>query len=112
MNKDSSTSPSLSMDLERKILEMVAFSRRGDIPTPEAARLMRVASRVEHWLEPILYRTLVVHEKRRRDSPAGFLACEVRIFIDVLHTKSYAVRNLMLDLPTGYNSVADLFLTS
>ncbi|KAJ6524610.1 hypothetical protein DFH09DRAFT_1189375 [Mycena vulgaris] len=47
--------PSLPRELERHIFEMIALSRPVSIP-----KLMRVAWRVKRWLEPLLYRTLVM----------------------------------------------------
>ncbi|KAJ6518250.1 hypothetical protein C8R47DRAFT_1062782 [Mycena vitilis] len=48
------TQPILPPDLERLIFEDVALSRPVSIPG-----MMRVAWRVKHWVEPLLYRTLV-----------------------------------------------------
>ncbi|KAF7303476.1 hypothetical protein MIND_00576600 [Mycena indigotica] len=50
-------SPRLPPELERTIFEMVAWQWRGSIPP-----LLRVARRVKHWLEPILYETILVTE--------------------------------------------------
>ncbi|KAJ6473392.1 hypothetical protein C8R47DRAFT_719190 [Mycena vitilis] len=47
--------PSLPPELERCIFQCAALSRPVDIPT-----LMRVAWRVKNWVEPLLYRTMVV----------------------------------------------------
>ncbi|KAJ7056684.1 hypothetical protein C8F01DRAFT_358391 [Mycena amicta] len=54
--------PVLPLELERHIFELVALSSPACIP-----RLVLVAWRVKEWVEPLLYRTLVlypnVHEK-------------------------------------------------
>ncbi|KAJ7607081.1 hypothetical protein DFH06DRAFT_1250144 [Mycena polygramma] len=47
--------PNLPPELELHILELAALSRPVLIPT-----LMRVARRVKHWVEPLLYLTLVI----------------------------------------------------
>ncbi|KAF7341510.1 hypothetical protein MVEN_01888500 [Mycena venus] len=46
----------LPLDLERTIFELAAYSRPVCIPN-----LMRVAWRVKHWVEPALYRTLLIN---------------------------------------------------
>ncbi|KAJ7686303.1 hypothetical protein B0H17DRAFT_1072241 [Mycena rosella] len=45
----------LPLDLERHIFELSAVSRPVSIPN-----LLRVAWRVKHWVEPLLYRTLII----------------------------------------------------
>ncbi|KAJ6482760.1 hypothetical protein C8R45DRAFT_1215448 [Mycena sanguinolenta] len=54
------------VELEHVIFEMAAFSWPGLMP-----RLLLVASRVKIWLEPLLYRTIVVNRsifvQRERD---------------------------------------------
>ncbi|KAJ7108967.1 hypothetical protein C8R43DRAFT_1139771 [Mycena crocata] len=45
----------LPLELERYIFEILAVSRPTSIPT-----LMLVAARVKEWLEPLLYRTLII----------------------------------------------------
>ncbi|KAJ7116224.1 hypothetical protein C8R43DRAFT_1137901 [Mycena crocata] len=99
MPKGAPNSPSLPLDLERTIFEIAALSRPVAIP-----ELMRVAWRVKTWVEPLLYRSLVVCEKDRRYLVSGFPACDVSRFMHLLRTKSFigdSVRNLMLDIPTG-----------
>ncbi|KAJ7477026.1 hypothetical protein B0H11DRAFT_2234979 [Mycena galericulata] len=49
------TPPRLPEDLEREILEIVAFQHPETIPT-----LVRIARRTLLWLEPLLYRVLVL----------------------------------------------------
>ncbi|KAJ7175000.1 hypothetical protein C8R43DRAFT_596341 [Mycena crocata] len=61
--------PVLPVELEREIFEMVARSRLQTIPT-----LMLVASRVKIWVEPLLYRTLLV-----TDAPGPFPAEKEKI---------------------------------
>ncbi|KAJ7138941.1 hypothetical protein C8R46DRAFT_1361499 [Mycena filopes] len=55
-----STPPILPPELERRIFEICASSQFSVIP-----RLMLVAWRVKDWVEPILYRTIMVCEIRR-----------------------------------------------
>ncbi|KAJ7142651.1 hypothetical protein C8R44DRAFT_865972 [Mycena epipterygia] len=54
------TLPRLPEDLERKILEIVAFEDHASIPT-----LLPVAKRTLSWLEPVLYRVLVLLDDPR-----------------------------------------------
>ncbi|KAJ7166528.1 hypothetical protein C8R43DRAFT_197449 [Mycena crocata] len=54
MDRESSI-PALPLELERHIFEILALSRPTSIP-----KLTLVAARVKEWLEPLLYRTLVV----------------------------------------------------
>ncbi|KAJ6563370.1 hypothetical protein DFH09DRAFT_481878 [Mycena vulgaris] len=82
--------PNLPRELERHIFEIVALSRPVFIP-----KLMRVAWRVKRWLEPLLYRTLVMtsevnpiegippftmetFDRIARTKPASFLRDSVR----------------------------------
>ncbi|KAJ6501159.1 hypothetical protein C8R47DRAFT_1109057 [Mycena vitilis] len=51
-------SPVLPEDVQRLILERAALVRLGSIPT-----LMLVAHRVRAWVEPLLYRELVIHDE-------------------------------------------------
>ncbi|KAJ7620212.1 hypothetical protein FB45DRAFT_1032907 [Roridomyces roridus] len=59
-------SPTLPPELERHIFEICAFSRPATIP-----KLVLVAHRVKQWLEPTLYRALVVGEPQPFHSPDG-----------------------------------------
>ncbi|KAJ7816012.1 hypothetical protein B0H13DRAFT_2293217 [Mycena leptocephala] len=52
--------PTLTIDLEREVFEISALSRPKSIPT-----LMLVAWRVKTWVEPLLYRTIVVWRSAR-----------------------------------------------
>ncbi|KAK7017754.1 hypothetical protein R3P38DRAFT_1315242 [Favolaschia claudopus] len=47
--------PRLPPELERVIFEVAAMTDARDIPI-----LMRVAWRVQHWVQPLLYRTIVI----------------------------------------------------
>ncbi|KAJ7059738.1 hypothetical protein C8F01DRAFT_1254649 [Mycena amicta] len=78
--------PLLPPELENEIFELVALSYPTMIPT-----LMRVAQRVLHWMEPILYRTV-----RVRTSPI------LQPFLGILRTKSpsflaSSVRHVLLE---------------
>ncbi|KAJ6533885.1 hypothetical protein DFH09DRAFT_1181010 [Mycena vulgaris] len=86
-------SPTLPLDLERKIFERTALSRPVCIPN-----LMRVAWRVQHWVEPLLYRTLVVGPA---DTIDGIPPCTFERFAHIANTKSASflhdsVRNLII----------------
>ncbi|KAF8210698.1 hypothetical protein K438DRAFT_1808048 [Mycena galopus ATCC 62051] len=48
-------SPSLPLELEKEIFELCALSRRVSIP-----KLMLVAQHVKQWVEPLLYRTILL----------------------------------------------------
>ncbi|KAJ7187808.1 hypothetical protein C8R46DRAFT_1052638 [Mycena filopes] len=84
------TDPRLPLDIERRIFELVAFSKPIDAPP-----LLRVAWRVKHWIEPLLYRILIVTPTGERwdgipsirattllnrigSKPAAFFASSVR----------------------------------
>ncbi|KAJ7121088.1 hypothetical protein C8R44DRAFT_171817 [Mycena epipterygia] len=53
--------PFLPPELERDIFEIVAMERTKSIPP-----LLRVAQRVKLWIEPLLYRVLIVRDKGER----------------------------------------------
>ncbi|KAJ6529920.1 hypothetical protein DFH09DRAFT_1184893 [Mycena vulgaris] len=93
MTEGLSVSPTLPLELERKIFELAALSRPVCIPN-----LMRVAWRVQHWVEPLLYRTLVVGTTDMID---GILPRTFERFTHIANTKSASflqasVRNLMI----------------
>ncbi|KAJ7657273.1 hypothetical protein DFH06DRAFT_1473260 [Mycena polygramma] len=69
---------SLPPELERQIFEMAARSRPTSIP-----RLMRVAWRVKHWLEPLLYHTLIFN----MNPIDGFPRCTIETFNRIVRTK-------------------------
>ncbi|KAJ7692597.1 hypothetical protein B0H17DRAFT_1061330 [Mycena rosella] len=83
----------LPLELERHIFELAALSRPVSIPT-----LLRVAWRIKHWLERMLYMTLVVGVKDPLD---GVPSCSVEIFKRIARTKPVFlhdfVRNLMVE---------------
>ncbi|KAJ6535230.1 hypothetical protein DFH09DRAFT_1284033 [Mycena vulgaris] len=54
----------LPLELERHIFELAALSRPVSIPN-----FMRVAWRVKHWVEPLLYRTLVIATNNIEEIP-------------------------------------------
>ncbi|KAJ7156508.1 hypothetical protein C8R43DRAFT_998211 [Mycena crocata] len=91
MNDECSTAAIFPPELERQIFEISAFLRPVCIP-----RLMRVAWRVKEWVEPLLYRTIVI-DVRPID---GLPACSRDTFRHITRTKSAAflrnsVRNVI-----------------
>ncbi|KAJ6562724.1 hypothetical protein DFH09DRAFT_1364274 [Mycena vulgaris] len=95
MAEELSVPPSLPFELERSIFETAALSRPLSVPS-----LMRVAWRVKHWVEPLLYRTLSICAD---GSTLGIPSCSMEIFTHIADTKSASfmhssVRNLMLHL--------------
>ncbi|KAJ7204163.1 hypothetical protein GGX14DRAFT_647729 [Mycena pura] len=82
----------LPSELEQNVFKLAALDRPLSIPT-----LIRVAWRVKQWLEPLLYRTLVID-----DSPIdGIPCCDMDTFRRITETKSPdfladAVRNVMV----------------
>ncbi|KAJ6540153.1 hypothetical protein DFH09DRAFT_1175627 [Mycena vulgaris] len=93
MAEDPPVSLTLPFELERQIFELTALARPVSIPN-----LMRVAWRVKHWVEPLLYRTLVIGEP---DTIDGIPSCSVERFMHIAHTKSAtflhnSVRNLLV----------------
>ncbi|KAJ7732939.1 hypothetical protein DFH07DRAFT_990544 [Mycena maculata] len=84
--------PTFPLDLERMIFELAALTRPRSV-----LNLLLVAWRVNIWVEPHLYRTLVIGP-----SPVfGLPRCSVEIFNRIVRTKSpsflrNSVRNLMI----------------
>ncbi|KAF7318478.1 hypothetical protein HMN09_00357000 [Mycena chlorophos] len=76
-----SVDPRLPPELERQIFETAALNRPICVPS-----LALVASRVREWIEPILYRTLVINT---RPIP-GFPVCSVADFRSIVNTRSSA----------------------
>ncbi|KAJ7203043.1 hypothetical protein GGX14DRAFT_544346 [Mycena pura] len=82
----------LPLELERDVFKLAALARPLSIPI-----LIRVAWRVKQWVEPLLYRTLVIE-----DSPIdGIPCCDMDTFRRIAETKSPdfladAVRNVMI----------------
>ncbi|KAJ6537495.1 hypothetical protein DFH09DRAFT_1090848 [Mycena vulgaris] len=96
---DSPGGQTLPPELEQKIFERAVLSRSLSIPT-----LMRIARawRVKHWVEPLLYRTLVVGIDEE-DLATGLPLCDLHTFKRIARTKSPKfprdfVRNLMIYL--------------
>ncbi|KAJ6538147.1 hypothetical protein B0H19DRAFT_1258724 [Mycena capillaripes] len=80
----------LPLKLERQIFEMVALSRPVSIPG-----MMLVAWRVKHWLEPLLYRTLLFGVTRIEALPL----CDIETFIRIARTKPPSfLRNAVRDV--------------
>ncbi|KAJ7124022.1 hypothetical protein C8R43DRAFT_1031571 [Mycena crocata] len=103
MEDDALISSTLPLDLERHIFRLLAVARPVEIP-----RLMRVAWRVKHRVEPLLYRTLIINRKPIDDFPS----CDFDTLRRIIRTKSAtflheSVRNLMLHKPT-VKDVADI----
>ncbi|KAJ7840155.1 hypothetical protein B0H13DRAFT_2677051 [Mycena leptocephala] len=100
-----SESSELPPELERHIFEICALSRPVMIP-----KLLLVARRVREWIEPLLYRTMiVVCETATPDFPT-FLS---KIVISAIRAKSpsffpIAVRNLMLLHDDSYDAATIL----
>ncbi|KAJ7670067.1 hypothetical protein DFH06DRAFT_1179928 [Mycena polygramma] len=93
--------PTLPADMERLIFETAAILWPRLIPT-----LMLVACRVKLWVEPILYRTLIVAtslsdlEERIQEETPPFII-ESSVLLPLIHTKSPSffkgcVRHLLL----------------
>ncbi|KAJ7443899.1 hypothetical protein B0H11DRAFT_452304 [Mycena galericulata] len=89
--------PSLQVppELERQIFEISALSRPRAIP-----RLMLAAWRVKEWVEPLLYRTIVLKYGPRADHYPAFT---VDILLTSIRSKPAffrdAVRNLLFLVP-------------
>ncbi|KAF7334674.1 hypothetical protein MVEN_02297900 [Mycena venus] len=80
----------LPLELECPIFELAALFRPVSIPN-----MIRVAWRVKHWVEPLLYRTIIIW-----DEPIdGFPACDVETFTHAAQTKPasffLSVRNVI-----------------
>ncbi|KAJ7203072.1 hypothetical protein GGX14DRAFT_652523 [Mycena pura] len=94
----------LPPELECKIFRLAALSRPASTPA-----LMRVAWRVKQWVEPLLYRTLVIGV----DVIDGLPACDMPTFNRIIQTKSPAfladgVRNVMLRYQDAHQAHAIL----
>ncbi|KAJ7493076.1 hypothetical protein B0H11DRAFT_2007107 [Mycena galericulata] len=91
MDDESQIPARLPLELEQAIFELSAVSRPVSIPN-----LILVAWRVKHWVEPLLYRTLVINATPIDDLPS----CSVDAFIGITRTNQAmllkSVRNLML----------------
>ncbi|KAJ7473839.1 hypothetical protein B0H11DRAFT_2195509 [Mycena galericulata] len=91
MDDESQITARLPLELEEAIFVLSAVSRPVSIPN-----LILVAWRVKHWVEPLLYRTLVINAAPIDDLPS----CSVDAFIGITRTNQAmllkSVRNLML----------------
>ncbi|KAJ7041439.1 hypothetical protein C8F04DRAFT_1230464 [Mycena alexandri] len=89
--------PSLPSDLERKIFELCAISRPVSIP-----KLILVAWRVKEWVEPLLYRTVVLHGSTTIDGyPTFTQSALIRVMGRNPALLRSSVRNLYLHQPYG-----------
>ncbi|KAJ6574532.1 hypothetical protein B0H19DRAFT_604764 [Mycena capillaripes] len=103
-----STSSTLILppELERQIFEICAHARPVSIP-----RLMLVAWRVKEWLEPLLYRTIVIEEAPSILSMQELPRITIETMLAVIQSKPAAffrdrVRHLYLrEVPTVIESV-------
>ncbi|KAJ7809415.1 hypothetical protein B0H14DRAFT_2867088 [Mycena olivaceomarginata] len=80
--------PYLPPELERQIFEIVALSCPKDIPT-----LMRISRRIKYWVEPLLYRVIVLspHDLYRLsgiDDTKSFPPVTTADLLDHITTKS------------------------
>ncbi|KAJ6452080.1 hypothetical protein C8R45DRAFT_86919 [Mycena sanguinolenta] len=98
MQVANASTPALPPELERAIFEIAAVSRPRVIP-----KFMLVALRVKIWVEPLLYRTLLVDSPRLqfvpRDESPFTIECDQ--LISAIHSKPSSffrdsVRNLCL----------------
>ncbi|KAJ7670802.1 hypothetical protein DFH06DRAFT_1178942 [Mycena polygramma] len=81
--------PTLPLELERYTFELAALFRPVSIPT-----MMRVAWRVKIWIEPLLYRTLIIGA----DKLDGLPICPDEKFNQIVDTKPQllvSVRNVL-----------------
>ncbi|KAJ7876507.1 hypothetical protein B0H14DRAFT_2714090 [Mycena olivaceomarginata] len=98
-------SPALPPELERLIFEIYALAHPRSIP-----KLMLVAQRVKEWVEPLLYRTMVVES----DQPlAGLPTYAANVVVAAIRDKPSslfiaAVRNLCLFYWSTYDTQAIL----
>ncbi|KAJ7663250.1 hypothetical protein DFH06DRAFT_346612 [Mycena polygramma] len=86
--------PALPPELERQIFEIAAHTCPFSIPD-----MMRVAWRVKHWIEPILYHTLIFY----MNPPEGFHRCTIDIFRHIARTKpEFFLRNSVRKVVVRY----------
>ncbi|KAJ7670022.1 hypothetical protein DFH06DRAFT_1468725 [Mycena polygramma] len=98
---DLNLTPTLPADLERRIFEVASLAWPRSI-----ARFLLVAWRVKTWVEPLLYRIIIVHDARaylRDKSRNGThpLAIESSVLLSIIQAKGPqffkdAVRHLLL----------------
>ncbi|KAJ7690279.1 hypothetical protein B0H17DRAFT_1065362 [Mycena rosella] len=102
------STPALPPELERQIFEICALFRPVSIP-----KLMLVAWRVKQWIEPILYRTVVIGalESATRDSEFPVFTFDILLSAIQKNTEIFfrsTLRNLYLDDPSVDNLPAIL----
>ncbi|KAJ7653630.1 hypothetical protein DFH06DRAFT_523853 [Mycena polygramma] len=73
------TEPRLPPELECAIFELAALSRPSIIPT-----LVRIARRVKQWVEPILYRVVVLPGSRPQRQMDGFPPIPLDILLAII----------------------------
>ncbi|KAF8145046.1 hypothetical protein K438DRAFT_2028928 [Mycena galopus ATCC 62051] len=103
-------SPGLPLDLERVIFEIAAVSWPRLIP-----RLLLVAWRVKTWIEPLLYRTLIVANSSNSRLDADKFdeytlpfVIEPGDFLSLIHSKpSTFFRDSVRNLRLGHNLAAE-----
>ncbi|KAJ7856788.1 hypothetical protein B0H13DRAFT_1641286 [Mycena leptocephala] len=101
------TYSSLPPELERVIFEISALSRPIDIPN-----LMLIAWRVKEWVEPLLYRIVLLSSSLKSREIPGFPVFTADILLRVIASKppgflQNAVRHLLLDYQAGQPSDVD-----
>ncbi|KAF7369641.1 hypothetical protein MVEN_00295100 [Mycena venus] len=89
--------PRLPPELERTIFEVAALLRPKDIPA-----LLRVAWRVKHWIEPLLFRIIFVSSSPVCETE-GFLAVPLDILLNKIPPESgsffeSSVHHIFVDL--------------
>ncbi|KAJ7099879.1 hypothetical protein C8R43DRAFT_248683 [Mycena crocata] len=103
------TASRLPPDLERIIFEIFALECLVSIPI-----LMRVAWRVKHWVEPMLYHTVLLTGQRTRN---GVPHCSLGILMSAIGKMPSSffrnnVRNLYLNYPSNDVALVQSILTA
>ncbi|KAJ7643434.1 hypothetical protein DFH06DRAFT_1213212 [Mycena polygramma] len=89
-----STAPALPTELERRIFEIAAMTRPLSIPT-----YMLVAARVRIWLQPLLYRTIVVRAMNiQNNTPDGHPIFYEATFLEIMVSKPTAFKETLRHL--------------
>ncbi|KAF8206799.1 hypothetical protein K438DRAFT_1963108 [Mycena galopus ATCC 62051] len=111
--------PFLPPELERAIFEIAALASHSTIPI-----LVLVAARVKQWVEPLLYRIIVVHTRHYKLEYLGLPLFSVKDVLRLIATKTpdllrQSVKELFLGGPletrvilticTAFNRVVNLF---
>ncbi|KAJ6482774.1 hypothetical protein C8R45DRAFT_307573 [Mycena sanguinolenta] len=100
-------SPLLPLELEQMIFEVAAVSRPRSIP-----QLMLVAWRVKSWVEPLLYRTIIVDtqpDNPGRPDPETLpfpIPCQTLLSV-IDSNRSQCFRNSARNLFLAYDNAAD-----